>query len=106
MTFDNTPHEEELRRRFSRMDDREKEIAAELIDSDTLRNVLLNRGELMENIPEEKQREIVEQLPDELLFERIYKEHFMFKDAISRYKEVPRKAYREYKDFVVEMRKG
>lgn len=102
--MDNTPHEDELRRRFSRMDDREKEIAAELIDSDTLRNVLIDRGELVDNLPLHVQKEIVDQLPDYLMFQRIMKEHFMYKDAIAEVRQAPRKVWNKYRDAKIEMR--
>lgn len=102
--MDNTPHLDEFRRRFSRMDEKEQEIAAELIDSDILRNVLIDRGELVDNLPLHVQKEIVDQLPDHLMFQRIMKEHFMYKDTIAEMRSAPRKTWNKYRDATIEMR--
>lgn len=102
----NIGHLGELERRFRNMEKEELEVAAHFIDSDTLRNELIDRGELIDGISLDLQREICDQLPDYMLFERITNEHFMFKDTIGAVKQAPRKMYHKYKDQPIEMRKG
>ena len=79
-------------------------IAAENIPSGILQDVLIKRKELVKGISEEQARELVKQLPDHLLWERLAGDYYLFKDTTAETTRLFEKMKTLHKGAVVERR--
>ena len=71
----------ELAKRIGNLETPEKQIAAEQIPSEILQKVLLDRGELVKGITTDQAREVIKEIPDDLLWDRLASDFYKYKDT-------------------------
>lgn len=96
--------DKELATRISNLETGEKKIAAENIPSGILRDVLMSRKELVTGMTENQARELVKQLPDHILWERLAGEYYLYKDTAQETTRLFAKMQTLHKGAVVERR--
>ena len=96
--------DKELATRIRNLETGEKVIAAENIPSGILQDVLIKRKELVKGISEEQAREIVRLLPDNLLWERLAGDYYLFKDTAQETTRLFNKMQTIHKGAIVERR--
>lgn len=96
--------DKELATRIRNLETGEKVIAAENIPSGILQDVLMKRKELVKGISEDQARELVKQLPDHLLWERLAGDYYLFKDTTAETTRLFEKMKTLHKGAVVERR--
>ena len=96
--------DQELATRIRNLETGEKVIAAENIPSGILQDVLIKRKELVKGISEEQARELVKQLPDNLLWERLAGDYYLYKDTAAETTRLFSKMKNLHKGAIVEKR--
>ena len=79
----------ELAKRIGNLETPEKVIAAEQIPSQILQKVLLDRGELVKGITSDQAREVIKEMPDDLLWDRLATDFYKYKDATQTTGRIP-----------------
>ena len=80
----------ELAKRIGNLETPEKAIAAEQIPSEILQKVLLDRGDLVKGITTDQARDIIKELPDDLLWDRLASDFYKYKDTSQTTGRLPR----------------
>ena len=96
--------DKELATRIANLETGEKVIAAENIPSGILQDVLIKRKELVKGISEDQARELVKQLPDNLLWERLAGDYYLYKDTATETTRLFSKMKNLHKGAIVEKR--
>ena len=96
--------DKELATRIANLETGEKVIAAENSPSGILQDVLIKRKELVKGITEDQARELVKQLPDHLLWERLAGDYYLYKDTAAETTRLFSKMKNLHKGAIVEKR--
>ena len=96
--------DKELATRIRNLETGEKVIAAENIPSGILQDVLIKRKELVKGLTEDQARELIKQMPDHLLWERLAGEYYLYKDTAQETTRLFSKMKNLHKGAVVERR--